>query len=106
MPKEFLSNDIAHPHHRKAIWTGVLAVIIFGAFIWGYVEKTKVEVLQTTPQERVLTLQEQMMTATNPPEELTAEDEALRTSMQNQENPPKKSTEGDEKVKEILQNSN
>jgi hypothetical protein len=37
MPPDFLSNDIGHPHHRKAIWAGVAAVIIGGAIVWGYI---------------------------------------------------------------------
>jgi hypothetical protein len=47
----FLTNDFAHPHHRKAIAVLILSVIVFGLLIVFYLYSTDSEIQRSAPPE-------------------------------------------------------
>ena len=59
--QEFLTTDISHPHHRKAIATLIVAVVIFGIAIAAYSLRPKAVVPDVSPPDfNVLTQNEKV----------------------------------------------
>ncbi len=89
MSQDFLSADVSHPHHRRALVAAIGVIIIGGVMLWGYLEQTsKVEVPIVIPADPEEIARQELLNKPNPPAELTPEENQVREELLKKPNPP------------------
>ena len=85
MADAFLSNNVAAPHHRKAIGALIAAVIVFGIVLAVYFLRPEVEVIPQQPD--MAQLKNSILAQPNPPVTLSSQEAAVKQSQLSAPNP-------------------
>lgn len=86
MAPDFLSSDLTHPHHTRALWILAAALALFGVLIWiygGYPEA----VPAPAPVDE-LSARRALLEQPNPPANLSPAEIKARQVLLNSPNPP------------------
>lgn len=104
-PPEFLSNDFSHLHHRKAVAALIVAGIVFGVVVLGYLLAQRYSKQSTPSTFDPLAVRQALLAQSNPPVNLTPEEISARQKLLTAPNPPIKLTPEQVKARQDLLNN-